>query len=49
MSDGMPGVVSKGKVLFELEEVLRDSREKLREELLCIDGSDQDTVADALE
>lgn len=49
MSDGMPGAISKGKVLFELEEVLRDSREKLREALLAIDGNDQDTVADALE
>jgi len=49
MSDGMPGAVSKGKVLAELEEVLHYHRDKLRHELGLINGSDQNTVADALE
>jgi hypothetical protein len=51
MSDGMPGAVSKGKVLAELEELLNhpQDREELRKALEACDGTAQDSVADALE
>lgn len=49
MSDGMPGAVAKGKVLAELEEVLFHHRDKLWEALKSVDGTEQSSVADALE
>jgi len=49
VSDGMPGVISKGKVLAALEEVLLHNRACLREQLRKVDGGAADSVADALE